>query len=300
MAVVISGMHRSATSMLAEWAVRAGATLGDGPLFDVDAANPRGLYERRDVVAFNDAWLTDFGGAWWAPPHVPDTAWSGLDDHRLERDRTRLDLFTAGPGQVVKDPRLSLLLPVWDRLSLRRLPVVIAVRQPRAVAMSLHVRNGMSLRRGLSLWVAYNRALFKRLAEREALVLDVDRALANPVAAGEALCNFLQAAGVPMTDPRQVVADVEPRLLRQGAAPLPGYAEGLAAGLDEMAGELRALHGRTGKDLPNPVGVPDWAVETLAELSQTWSLQERARRAEEAVSGAAPPSVWRRLRSRLG
>ena len=68
MAVVITGMHRSATSMLAEWAVRAGATVGDGPLFDVDAANPRGLYERRDVVAFNDTWLTDFGGAWWAPP----------------------------------------------------------------------------------------------------------------------------------------------------------------------------------------------------------------------------------------
>ncbi len=192
MGVVITGMHRSGTSMLGQWAARTGLVMGDGPLFTTDTANPRGLFERQDVVDFNDRWLADLGGSWWAPPFVTEQMWRSLDPHRLETARDEIDLFHgANTNWFVKDPRLSVLLPLWDRLCLQQLPVVVGVRQPRAVAMSLHVRNGTTLRRGLALWVAYNRALFKQAQERHVLVLELERTFAEPADAAEALLGFL-------------------------------------------------------------------------------------------------------------
>ncbi len=160
--------------------------------------------------------------------------------------------------------------------------------------MSLNVRNGMPLRRGLALWVAYNRALFKRVAGRDVLVLDVDRTLANPLGAGQALCSFLTATGVRAAGPAHVVEGLEPRLLRQQSAPLQGYAEGLARSLEEMYRELADLHGVSGRELPNPVAVPDWAAEALADLSENWELRQHAHPAP-----AERPSAWTRLRARL-
>lgn len=286
MAVIITGMHRSGTSMVAQWAAESGLSMGNGPTFDTDAANPRGLYERRDVVAFDDAWLADLGGCWWAPPFVTEERWRALDDHRLEAARGELDLFDPDQKRwFVKDPRLALLLPLWDRLCLRRLPVVVVVRPPREVAMSLHVRNGMTLRRGLALWVAYNRAVFKRTHQRQVLVLDLPATLAEPEAAQQVLREFVSGDTGPI--------EVEPGLVRQGSRPLPGYAERLATDLDQMYAKAAALHAVPGTELGNPIEVPDWAEETLAELSGQWRLQTRLRDLESAPQ-APQRRRWRR------
>lgn len=274
MSLLITGMHRSGTSLLAQWVAATGLAMGEGPGFATDSANPRGLYERRDVVEFDDRWLRVLGGSWAAPPYVSDDAWRRLDAGELERARTELDVFAAdGPAWFVKDPRLCLLLPLWDRLCLRRLPLLLAVRQPREVAMSLNVRNGMTLRRGLALWVAYNRAVLKHVAERNLLILEVGRTLSEPVAAGESLADYLRGCSLPVDGGQQLGADLEPRLMRQTAQSLPGYAERLAVDLDPMFEALRGHHGCPTRNLVSPVEVPDWAEEALAELSDEWALR---------------------------
>ena len=41
MGVLITGMHRSGTSMLAEWISQTGLGMGDGPAFETDTASKR-------------------------------------------------------------------------------------------------------------------------------------------------------------------------------------------------------------------------------------------------------------------
>lgn len=288
MSLLITGMHRSGTSLLAQWVAATGLTMGEGPAFETDSANPRGLYERRDVVAFNDRWLRALGGSWEAPPRIDDDTWRRLDAGELERDRTQLDVFAAdGPAWFVKDPRLCLLLPLWDRLCLRRLPLLVAVRQPREVAMSLNVRNGMTLRKGLALWAAYNRAVFKHVAERNVLILEVGRTLADPAAAGVCLADYVRSCGFAVDPDQRLGTDVEPKLMRQTAPSLPGYAERLAVDLDPMFEALRDHHGCPTRTLANPVEIPDWAEEALAELSAEWALRQQLDAAAAALPGTS-------------
>lgn len=277
MGVLITGMHRSGTSMLAEWVSHTGLTMGEGPGFEVDSANPRGLFERRDVVDFNDHWLGVLGGSWWAPPNVKEQTWRSVNAEELTAARRELDVFRARfSGWFVKDPRLSLLLPLWDRLALHTLPAVVAIRKPRDVAMSLHMRNGLTLRRGLALWLAYNRALFSHMQGRAFLVLDLTSTLERPESAAEALLGFLDSLDLKGSgDAFSIASSTDPALLRQQCERLPGSAERLAQDVDAAYDRMRALHAVSARDETFDLQLPDWATEALDEAGEVWDLQVR-------------------------
>ncbi|QIB66325.1 hypothetical protein [Kineobactrum salinum] len=66
--VVILGMHRSGTSMVAGELVAAGLYAGAAEeLLDAQEDNPVGFWERQDVVALNDQMLETAGGSWFSP-----------------------------------------------------------------------------------------------------------------------------------------------------------------------------------------------------------------------------------------
>lgn len=275
MGVVISGMHRSGTSMIAEWISLTGLGMGEGPRYEADTANPKGLFERKDIVAFNDRWLGVLGGAWWAPPNVQEQTWRSIEPLKLSAARPEIDLLRARfGGWFVKDPRLSLLMPLWDRLALTTLPTVVSLRQPRDVAMSLHMRNGMTLRRALALWLAYYQAIFSNTKGREFLVLDVTRSLERPEHAAETLLDFLESLNLKgASDPFTIASSTDPSLLRQQCQRLPGSAERLAGDLDEAYEHMRALHAITTHDENFDLRMPDWAIEALDESREVWDLQ---------------------------
>ena len=54
---------------------------------------------------------------------------------------------------------------------LRRIPLVVALREPLAVAASLYARNGFSLNRGLVLWWVYNHHIASQLCSEDLLLL---------------------------------------------------------------------------------------------------------------------------------
>src|SRR5690349_16741727 len=141
MKVVVTGMHRSGTSAVAGL-VDVLLPAGSGPVMPGRLENPRGFFEREDVAGFNDAWLGTFDAAWWAPRVLSAADFAAVPEQDLIDARGRLDLTSAEEDWYVKDPRLSLLLPLWDRLVLEHLPVVVCIRHPLAVADSLALRNG--------------------------------------------------------------------------------------------------------------------------------------------------------------
>lgn len=265
--------------MLAQWVSQLGAHPGDGPQYDANPANPRGLHERRDIVDFNDRWLGILGGSWWAPPSVKEQTWRSIDSEVLDEDRLALDIFQPDhDGWFVKDPRLSLLLPLWDRLALQRLPVVIGVREPRDVAMSLNVRNGTTLRRGLALWVAYNRGVFGHLAGRRSLVVDLTSSFDDADSAVKGVAIFLAGQNLPVQDQNihETGAGVESYLRRHRCTELEGSAESLARDLDETYRVLAERHLVLADGESIDIAMPDWACEALDELSEFWDIKVKA------------------------
>ncbi len=249
------------------------------------------------MVEFNDHWLRVLGRVL-----VGTTPREGADlaVHRcaaLEADRRTLDLFRAGfDDWYVKDPRISLLLPLWDRLTLRGFRWSSGCVSPVTWRCRLHMRNGTALRRGLAVWLAYNRALFRHTSGRPYLVMDLASTMADPVAAAGALIAFLDDAGLPANgSPTAIAGSVESGLVRQDHQRLEGSAERLAQDLDSTYQELSAMHGVPNSDEPHDLPLPDWAGEALDELSEFWDMQVRAEILQSEVDQLRNRRGWRRL-----
>ncbi|MBV2352138.1 glycosyltransferase [Synechococcus sp. HK05] len=167
--LLIVGMHRSGTSLLGSLLSACGIAM-PGPLLVGDAHNPEGYFERADVTALQEQLLIDFD-RWWPSPRgmrpLPD-AW--LDSPRgrqaLRQLTGLLEAECHNTPWVIKDPRSSVLLPLWraacEQLAMP-LQVVLAVRDPREVIVSLvqrdHQATGMDGWRGQRLWWHHNRSV---------------------------------------------------------------------------------------------------------------------------------------------
>lgn len=148
--VLVAGMHRSATSLVAKGLHDAGCSMGRD-MIDASKSNPQGHYECRRAVTLNDQILKASGGTWRRPPAsvLPET----LKDQVSSYVKDRSDRGLWG----VKDPRICLTWPVWLPI-LREfdLHVIRVNRNPVEVARSLNKRDGIPLDRGVELAERYN------------------------------------------------------------------------------------------------------------------------------------------------
>ncbi len=134
-----------------------------------DIHNPEGYFEWDEVVALQEKLLIDLD-RWW-PSHkgsfyLPEN-WleEPLAQHAYQcLRRILLSQLNCQEGVLaIKDPRTSLLLPLWIRLTKElQIPisVILAVRNPAEVAASLISRDGevtgMNLTRAQNLWLKHN------------------------------------------------------------------------------------------------------------------------------------------------
>jgi hypothetical protein len=192
MGLLVVGAHRSGTSMFSQVISSAGISLGKGQLMTAAPDNPLGFSERIDVMELNDQLLQDLGGAWDAPPITTTETWLNLDDQKLNYWRKSIDLLKQPDSPwLIKDPRMSLLLPAWDRLALTTLPSIVVIRNPTSAARSLHLRNGFTHRKGLALWWAYNVAILSGLQNRRSLIVDYNLSLRNRTFAVDSIFDFI-------------------------------------------------------------------------------------------------------------
>ncbi|MGH2965464.1 MAG: hypothetical protein ACRDMH_08790 [Solirubrobacterales bacterium] len=170
--VAVLGMHRSGTSAIAGMLQEHGVELG--PVSEEARFNARGNREIRDLNRLHNSILERNGGSWWKPPLDP----------RLERRdfRRRDEILSTIPGRTigVKDPRMLLLLDLWQGLDPKPIGVI---RNPVAVRASLERRARergerhpqLSAAEWERLWTAYNRALLSELERQPFPVIDFDR-----------------------------------------------------------------------------------------------------------------------------
>lgn len=305
MQLIVLGMHRSGTSVLARILNLMGAYMGpEGISTGANAENPKGFWERRDVRQLNDAALHSLGCDW---NRVAD-----LDLQRLPGDmaeafdkvaaRILLEMDAHRPW-FLKEPRLCVLLPLW----LRHLEAPVAVRihrDPVEVASSLLRRNAMPMEVGLELWEYYVRSAAESSQGLPSVNVQHAQLMSEPAAVAERLYDELVCLGVQglrRASRRELAAFVDRDLHRErsGRADMERYAGCRQARIhrDLLVGKLDLLTDTRPRDWPAlreyeralPVpGHPDprnilalrYDAHTLSERIRSSAREVRALRAE--------------------
>jgi GT2 family glycosyltransferase len=161
-------MHGSGTSLLGSLLPPLGVSL-PGEMLDGDIHNPEGYSESRDVTDLQERLLIELGRWWPSAAGVFPLPEDWLQWPCTRRTSNRLRQLLAleaerqcGPW-AIKDPRSSLLIPLWRQLCQELsipLRLVHAVRDPAEVMISLLRRDkitaGMTAMRAQQLWWHHN------------------------------------------------------------------------------------------------------------------------------------------------
>jgi GT2 family glycosyltransferase len=339
MPVAIAGMHRSGTSMVAKALHLAGLFLGEeADLIDPTPDNPDGYWENARFVDVNDEILAALGGGWDNPPVVPRRFEEDAHLHGLRQTAKKLgNEFRTKEPWGWKDPRNSLTVALWLQL-FPELKVVVCLRNPLAVALSLHQRY-FSYSTALELWETYNRRVVESVPSDQILVTDYEAWISRPAAEIRRTLSFL---GLPttrgsverarsaikpdlhhnrFTDRDLLDLEIAPELvelyawLRREARSRPGtrrVADALPpARQRQLAGaivDIRRLdaehHRRRAERLNEELARRDAALERVMKIEQ----EERLRRVEASSSWAAllerverldDPQRWHTLTERV-
>lgn len=240
-AYLVLGMHRSGTSALTQLLALAGAKL-PSHVMPGDEHNAKGYFEPWRIAIFNDERLRAAGSAWDDPFTNPASA--PEDETKWRKDALKLfkDEYRRASPPLLKDPRVSVLLPLWrsvlDAEGLKA-HCVIPVRHPLAVAGSLGKRDGFPPLKSVLLWMTY-------MVETELGSRDLPRA-------------FVEYDAL-LADWRPVVQAMETQL----GAPLPGLNSRAEAAIDDfLSADLRHNQAATNLEGFGEVGaaaqgVYDW------------------------------------------
>jgi hypothetical protein len=296
-ALLLLGMHRSGTSLLAYLLHARGAALPDD-VIGPGRGNPLGHWEPRNLVAINDDALRALGRSWDDPRSI-DQGWFDSRAARAFIDRIIAQIdrdYAEATLLLIKDPRICRLLPLYlaalDALDIR--PLVIHQLRPfPEVGRSLADRDGIEPAVSEFLWV---RSIVEgerssRSCRRTWTTLD--QVLGDWQATTSRIAMTLGFAWMEMSEgaTAQAARFVDPgRCHRPGHASVCADASGLlAAQVWEMAqqgiaGDEEAM--RTGFDR---VGSLLRGLDQMMERSET-SL---SRRNEQMLAGVYHSTSWR-------
>ena len=254
--VIVVGMHRSGTSALTRVLNLLGVDLGPSEdLLEPKEDNPDGFWENRHLVQAHDDLIARMGGRWEEPPLLDRLESIDDFDDWVARCATVVEHFEGGfPG--FKDPRASLLLPVW-RTIWPDAKVVVCLRQPQAVALSLNKREGFEAEKSAQLWLRYNFEALSTAAEP--IVVRFEDLLDRPADT----VGFLSSA------------------------------IGLEPSADDLDGALATIRSRGSSELTVPdspwMTVASWLYESLREIPRDGFSY--------AASGARGPMTLEQLRN---
>jgi hypothetical protein len=196
-AVIVAGMHRSGTSLVAQIVNALGVYAGEpDELIPPDMFNPTGFWEHRNAADLNHEILATLGAGW--DDVVPADVSLLTKDQRSGFIARASDIIRSLQGRgpfLLKDPRLSLLFPIW-RSELADPICIIAWREPMAVARSLATRDGLPLLASIALWEHYTRAVLRETEGLPRVLVSYEELLAEPVRVTRELHDALTRLGV--------------------------------------------------------------------------------------------------------
>jgi SAM-dependent methyltransferase len=196
MIVLVVGMHRSGTSLVARGLHAMGVNLGSRIDTAPHPANPHGHWEHADVWQAQERLLIRCGREWHSSPGPLPARWLEWPDARATIDRfvaIAAEELVAHGHWLVKDPRSSLLVPLWREVARRagvELRIVRVFRAADDVAASLAARNAMPHELAVRIWSDHQRSIDRDTVGLAVLVVHHDDVLHEPLAAFTAMGAF--------------------------------------------------------------------------------------------------------------
>lgn len=207
--ILVVGMHRSGTSLLGSILQAIGVST-PGELIPGDVNNPEGYFERRDVTDLQEQLLIQLGRWWPSAEGVLELPPEWLLQPCTRQFLDQLQAILAAESRrqdgpwAIKDPRTSLLLPLWRRVCGElRIPLrlLLAVRDPAEVAASLCRRDaeaaGMTVRRAEQLWWRHHQAVLDHSVDLPLEIIDYGRWFDSPRSAREQLLRLMAFCDLP-------------------------------------------------------------------------------------------------------
>lgn len=274
-------MHRSGTSALAGALDAMGFEAGPpDDLMEGDEGNPQGYFELRSIASLNDEILAHYRGRWDSPPQfVPNWEHDDAAKAYAVRAREALNEVYAGYSYVLKDPRISLLLPLWRQVTDEHTCAVVIVREPLEVAASLTRRNALPTTTGLALWAAYNRALLRDLEGMPVHLCSYTDLVNDPATVLAQVRDTLRSWDIidGDVDLSSAIASINPDLRRNnadesGTTPVPAE---IAALLNSMV-DLRGRHDRFSFNSPLEASWWEQALLDERRVLLNWALDRIA------------------------
>ncbi|MBD3362749.1 glycosyltransferase [Candidatus Dojkabacteria bacterium] len=158
--IVILGMHRSGTSAVAGTLRILGCDLGES-LFPPTFDNEKGNFENVDVHKINEQILKELKSRYSDVQLFPKNWW---EKKELQKYKNNIETFLKQNFRntrlwCIKDPRLCILLPIWESVFQKldlEIKYIYVLRDFREVASSLNNREGFSINKSTLLWLKYN------------------------------------------------------------------------------------------------------------------------------------------------
>ncbi len=184
--VLVLGMHRSGTSMIAEALASGGLHVASKLIAADPQINARGYWEDEELVAINEDLFASLQSSWFDLQPLAENFWKSPElDSLRERAKSHLHKeYGAAETAVIKDPRLSILLPFWLPLFAElgfNVSALIVSRHPLAIAASLARRDQLPQDYSLLLWLKYQRELAKYSSKFDSALIEYDAALQDLV-----------------------------------------------------------------------------------------------------------------------
>lgn len=160
---IITGMHRSGTSLIARLFYEAGADMGDpNTFYRPDKWNPEGYYEQPDIHAIN---MPLINGPWWkfAYFRLPSTKTILKRAEKFTDQIQRTSQLYE--GKVIKETRFCLTLSAWLKHGAKVDKILVCLRDPIQVGQSIKKRNSTTLRHGYNMWHLHNQRILEHAGD---------------------------------------------------------------------------------------------------------------------------------------
>lgn len=184
--LIVIGMHRSGTSALSGELAHLGVFMGKSLLKPQKGVNDKGFWENAKLVELNDTLFDEKVSSWDDPASLIrlaslpelDKSFLLLMECFISTEYQNCELWG------MKDPRVSILLPFWNKV-FERLSIkpnyILMIRHPFEVVNSLKKRDGFSQSKALMLWLNYNFSSYLHSQNHSRIIVDFEQLLTNPV-----------------------------------------------------------------------------------------------------------------------
>lgn len=188
--IIVLGMHRSGTSMIAGILSKIGINMGKRMLGRTPS-NPLGHFEDEDFFNLNKKILEFTGGNWRNPPNEEDIL--------AQKDKFKkeiLNLISIKNKEKYwgwKDPRINLTMQLYLPY-LKNPYFIVCHRQAKVVAESLLQRDRIEIQEGIKLWEIYEKRIdifFKEFSKLKRLDLYYENVMAEPEETVRRIIDFI-------------------------------------------------------------------------------------------------------------